>query len=318
MEVFAEPLPYREFRTTKLSNVPSIGFMTENGIYVWQDGCLGYPFPDAGPAPEFQGAWAEGFWPLEFDATGNLLVGASLCCYRFDSALYLTRPPRPVVSRLPLLAIGQKGELRYSSTLILANDSSDQGTTTVVGFAPPSIAVSLPAEVGSGSNTGVALTNDASSGLNLELELSDPATNIRRTSTLTLPPGSQQSVFVTELFDPFPGPFVGTLKIETHDQPFLVAGLRMTGSRLSTLPVEPRNSQARSWTLERMDSSTPVIGPGGRLARLADRTKIELIDGDFVSESVDLSPVLPETGYPGPDVEILGFQPGGSTTRGPC
>ncbi len=375
----------RQFSTTELTDTFSVVFNAESGYYLWQDGEV-EPFPGPGSAPGLPGSWLEGLGPLGFNSDGSLLISASICCHRFGSALYLTRPPVSQWNYLPLFAVGQAGRFRYSSTLVLANhsryegsvlveffdrngnllltdreemgsgevadidlspdlfpelstgyarvevrggarvsgeaiislfDSSDLVSRTTVSLQPPYVfSASILAEVGSGADTGVALTRLTGGGdPSLRVHLDDPTTGTSRTTTLEISPASQQNIFVTELFDGLPDPFLGVLTIEGQ-QPFLATGLRMSGLNLSTLPVESDRSPAKAWSFDYLVPdefpAETVPGPAGRIAvQQNSRGRIELIEDNETLPVLVPNVSLPETGSPMTDLGIVGFLAGG-------
>jgi len=211
-----------------------------------------------------------------------------------------------------------RGGARVSGEAIISLfESSDLVSRTTVSLRPPDVfSASILAEVGSGTDTGVALTRLTSgSQPGLRVHLDDPTTGTSRTTTLELSPASQQSIFVSELFDGLPNPFLGVLTIEGR-QPFLATGLRMSGLKLSTIPVEPGPSPARAWSFEYLlpdqFPAETVPGPAGRIAVQQDsRGRVELIEENETLPVLVPNVSLPETGSPMTDLGIVGFLAGG-------
>ncbi|MFZ0428035.1 MAG: hypothetical protein WAO20_07950 [Acidobacteriota bacterium] len=258
-----------------------------------------------------------------FDRNGQLLEGdlrtlegGEVVSLELSSDL----APEPMTGYAEIRVLG--GARISGEGTVSLFDSSGILSRTTVPVQAPSLSTTIPAEIGSDANTGVALANflHLESALNLELELADPANGFLRSATLDLPPEAQRSAFVSELFDDIPVPFLGTLTIRARNGPFLAAGLRMSRSKLSTLPLQPTVAVSENWSFEQLGSDDGVDrvvpGPGGTVALLPrGNYAVQLIEGDYGSTLLRPPPAVGSGSSP-TGLQILGFLANGELIVG--
>lgn len=173
---------------------------------------------------------------------------------------------------------------------------------TGLAAVEPLQAGSLIVEKNASANTGLAISNPQSASNRIRLVLRDAQNRLAFEKVLTLAPGQQLTLFINDLFSDLPvADFLGALHL-VGESPFLLAGMRLAGLQMTTLPVDSIESRFRPWGFVNVFSSLfdflgqAQMNSRGDVAAVTglERQKIELLDVHSSVTAVDSDTPFPE------------------------
>jgi hypothetical protein len=196
---------------------------------------------------------------------------------------------------------------------------------TGMSAAPLSSSAVVIAEINSRSNTGLAISNPNPRNNRVVFHLLDAQGQAVSDRELIFAPGQQVTLFVDQLFPDLHDDFIGLVRI-TGDAPFLAAGLRLSGLKLSTLPLDrdPQPAPFRLWGFANLLPTPPgqyftlslyqafVNNRGHAVLLMTGSNEIRLLTPDRSVTVLNRDTVLPGTGCKPstnfwPPLYILGF-----------
>ncbi|HSR50518.1 MAG TPA: hypothetical protein VLV83_06790 [Acidobacteriota bacterium] len=134
-----------------------------------------------------------------------------------------------------------RGERLMATAYYTIEDGN--GVLTQVGVVPATFERGLfqhllmPAQFGSGLNTGVALVNVDDEALEAELVLRSGDRSVQLTTSIMLQPGQQRARFIDELFPGLEDGFQGVLEVRSGQSGLVALGLLSNQGILTSVPT---------------------------------------------------------------------------------